>query len=73
MYLYIGNIDWYYPQVVLEKYENVIREKNMSNFITNDVKIYFDDSDEKIPIKKNKYINFFRRNFLSLGIYKFLP
>ena len=51
----------------------LLEKKNMSNFITNDVKIYFDDSDEKIPIKKNKYINFFRRNFLSLGIYKFLP
>ena len=42
----------YYPQVFLEKCENVAREKKTSNFITDDIEIYSDDSDEKIQMKK---------------------
>ena len=42
----------YYPQVLLEKCEHVAREKKTSNFITDDIEIYSDDSDEKIQMKK---------------------
>ena len=60
MYLYISNIDWvslykilknYYPQVFLEKYKNVAKEEMCC----------FDEKnfDEKIQIKKIKYVSLF--------------
>ena len=54
----------YYCQVLLEKYKHVVRAKKMSNFITGNVEIYSDDSDdfdEKTEIKKI-YEFVFRRN-----------
>ena len=52
----------YYLQVFLEKYDYVVREKKMSNFISDNIEIYSDDSDdsdEKIEMRKTKYINLF--------------
>ena len=54
----------YYCQVLLEKYKHVVRAKKMSNFITDNIEIYSDDSDdfdEKTEIKKI-YEFVFRRN-----------
>ena len=48
----------YYSQVFLEKYKYV-REKKMSNFITDNIEINSDDSDEKTRMKKIKSINLF--------------
>ena len=52
----------YHPQVFLEKYKHVVRRKKRSYFITDDIEIYSDDSDnsdEKTQIKAIKYINLF--------------
>ena len=48
----------YYPQVFLEKYKHVFRKKR-SYFVTDDIEIYSDDSDEKTQMKTIKYINLF--------------
>ena len=40
----------------------LLEKKKMSNFLTSDIEIYFDysdDSDEKTEMKKIKYINLF--------------
>ena len=48
----------YYPQAFLEKYKYVVTEKKMPDFITDDVEIYSDDSDDS-EMKKIKYISLF--------------
>ena len=35
----------YYPQVFLEQYKYVVKEKKMSRFTTNNIEISSDDSD----------------------------
>ena len=36
----------YYPQVILEESKYVLKEKNTSNFITDDIESSFDDSEK---------------------------
>ena len=43
----------YYPQVFLEKYEHVVRKKKRSYFITDNIEINFDDSDNSDDSNKN--------------------
>ena len=55
----------YYPQVCLEKYKHVVRKKERSYFITDDIETYSDDyddsddSDEKTQMNTIKYRNLF--------------
>ena len=37
----------YHPQVFLEECKYIVTEKKMSNYITDDIDIFFDDSDKK--------------------------
>ena len=48
----------YYHQVFLEKYE-LLLEKKRSYFLTDNIEVSSDDSDEKTPMKTFKYINLF--------------
>ena len=69
MIQFIKNTEKYYhPQVFLEKYKCVVREKKISNFITDDIEIFFDqeNSDQKIQMKKMKHINLFLEKFTKL-------
>ena len=55
--VYIKNKN-YYHQVFLEKYE-LLLEKKRSYFLTDNIEVYSDDSDEKTQMKTFKYINLF--------------
>ena len=60
-FVYIKIYINYYPQVFVEKDKHVVGKKR-SYFITDDLKIYSDDSDdsdEKTQMKTIKYINLF--------------
>ena len=52
----------------LEKYKCVVREKKISNFITNDIENFFDqeNSDQKTQMKKMKHIHLFLEKFTKL-------
>ena len=56
-----GTSNNYYPQVFLEEWKHVVKEKKMLQYITDDIVISYDDSDgeeiliNEILIKKIKY------------------
>ena len=37
----------YYPEVFLEEFKNVVNEKKMPEYVTDDIKISSDDSDRE--------------------------
>ena len=45
----------YYPQAILEECKYVVKEKKMPEYITDDIKIFSDDSDEENSDKENSY------------------
>ena len=56
----------YYPQVFLEECKNVVKEKKMPEYITDDINIFPEDSDredcdKKILMKKIMYRKLFRK------------
>ena len=66
----------YYPQLFLEEWKYVAKEKNMLKFITDAIETSDDDSDrpnsiEEILMKKITYNNFLTMNFLNIGARKF--
>ena len=46
MYLSISNVDWFSLEVFLEECKYVVKEKKMSNYITDDI-ITSDDCDRE--------------------------
>ena len=44
----------YYPQVLLEQFKYVVKEKKMPEYITDDIEIFSDDSDEENSDKTNE-------------------
>ena len=45
----------YYPQAILEECKYVVKEKKMPEYITDDIEIFSDDSDEENSDKENSY------------------
>ena len=54
----------YYPQVFFNECKYVVKEKKMSKFITDDIKVSSDDSDGENSDKKILMRNFFWENIL---------
>ena len=54
----------YYPQVFFNECKYVVKEKKMSKFITDDIKVSSDDSDGENSDKKILMKNFFWENIL---------
>ena len=53
MFQFIEEIKNYYPQVFLEECKYIVKKKNMSNCITDDINIYSDDFDREHSDKEN--------------------
>ena len=45
----------YYPQAILEECKYVVKEKKMPEYITDNIEIFSDDSDEENSDKENSY------------------
>ena len=43
----------YYPQVLLEECKDVVKEKKMPDYVTDDIEISFDDSDREDSDEEN--------------------
>ena len=58
----------YYPQVLLEEYKYVIKEKNIHSYIIDDVEISSDSDEETLleKIQMEKYSNY-EENWGSSG------
>ena len=51
----------YYPQVFLEECKYVVQEKKKSKFITDNIEIYSDDSDEENSNEENEIYFFLKK------------